>query len=196
MNSLRIKILIAAGSASLLIAGTRATGFAEDYPPTHDISGEQSSQDYFALPSQIEEAIKALAQPIDDGQLGRILNSIARTEDPQEQERLQRLLDERIGTLMSQPSVASETTTQQSQVFEPNNNQAQQVSDEELTMRIQSLKLGPDATIDDLRSGDEIVTTIAGIKDPIKREQFLQQLEERERAAETAIYRPTEKDSK
>ncbi len=54
----------------------------------------------------------------------------------------------------------------------------------DLQDRIETLNLGPAATVEDLRTRDQIVTDLAGLDDPVVREQLLRQLEQREHEAD------------
>ena len=43
------------------------------------------------------------------------------------------------------------------------------------------LNLGPNATADDLRTRDQLISEIAGVHDPLMRDKLLARLEEKER---------------
>jgi len=72
--------------------------------------------------------------------------------------------------------------------------QTDSATGEQLLLKIESLNLGPSATIDDLRARDQLVSKIAGIRDPIQRDELLTRLEERERRVEESKAAGSEKD--
>ena len=159
--------------------------------PQHARAEEVSTQPQAALssPTELEGAIEALSPPIDSERLTQILDGLSGLTDPAEQQRLQQLLDTRLQQAMETAppeQVMAPPATTAAPTTEP------PLSDDELNLRLQSLKLGPDATADDLRARDVVVAAIIALPDPIKRDQFFQQLEERERQAQTAVYHPTE----
>ncbi len=115
--------------------------------------------------AEIETAIGRLDGSNYTDLLGPLLQELGQVEDPPEQERLRGLLQERMDTLVpSEPPPPDPAAIH-----------------EELGARIGRLQLGPDATADDLRARDALVAEIAGLRDPIQREQLLQQLDSRER---------------
>ena len=143
-------------------------------------------------PAAIEAAIHALKPPIESERLTQILDGLSGLTDSAEQQRLQQLLDAQMQEVMEvappEGVIAPPSTATDSSVPPP----AQLLSDDEIGLRIQTLKLGPEATADDLRARDEVVTAIVALRDPVKRDRFFQLLEERERQTQTAVYRPTD----
>ncbi len=137
-------------------------------------------------PAELEQAIAALKAPFDQQQLSGLFSALNQIVDPQEQARLQQLLDAKVRAMLeTQNPVPGVPGNVRSLSEAPEN--LQQLSDADkgdLRLRINALNFGPTATAEDLRIRDQIVATIAGIQDPILREEFLRQLEERERQAE------------
>ncbi len=167
----------------MFLAGDRtlATADESEMQPTPS-EGEES-----AMSSQdIEMAIHALAQPIDQERLRQIFSQLGQIADPQEQGRLRELLDHRMQELPMDQERAAESPPAIS--TEPQANFNDEITpdriEEDLRMRIETLMVGPTATTDDIRARDELVATIADFPDPIKRDELLKRLEERERQAE------------
>ena len=174
------------------LAGFQATIAAED--PETASPGRISPVDVPsanppATPAELEAAIRGLSEPVDQEEVGKIFFDLGRLENPAEQQRLQQLLDERTRALMRFPPPSEQPANGTSQ-HSPGPGPA--VTEEELQMRLEMLNLGPQATADDLRVRDELVSAIAGVADPVRREQLLHRLEEREREAETAVSTPVE----
>jgi len=131
----------------------------------------------------IEAAIRTLSIPLDSEQLNRITLALVQLEDPQEQERLQRLLDERMNAFFPTPTASNaELIEQQPNPSEEERNQSGDA--ELLKFEIATLRLGPDATAEDLRRRDEVVRSIARTQDPQVRYDLLELLAEQERAAQ------------
>ena len=128
--------------------------------------------------SDIETAIQDLQEPIDYEQVNAISLHLMRIESAEERARLEALLDQRLRALMhiAEPSDALEAPASEEHVAAG----PQGPTLEELKVRIATLTLGPDATVDDLRARDELVASIAAIRDPIQREELLKELEETE----------------
>ena len=194
--------MVALMFASLITAMFAVPGAAKDTPQQPqtlitDPSGiaQDPALSPPASPIDIEATIQGLRQPIDNEQLSQILFELGRLEDPQDQQRLQQMLDQRVQVLMAtpaptaQPAVAYPGTPSQPPQGLVNSDA---VPDEDLLMRIEMLNLGPDASADDLRARDEVVSAIIGIADPIRRDRLLNRLGERERETDTAASRPTE----
>lgn len=170
-----------------LVFGLRPRASAEES------STPPQTQTTLTAPADIEAAIRALTPPIESERLTQILDGIAGLTDTVEQQQLQELLDARMQQVMEAAPPAGVIAPSPSMIGSgalPA--AAQPLSDEEMSLRIQSLKLGPEATADDLRARDDLVTAVIAVSDPLKRDRFFQQLEERERQAQTAVYRPTE----
>lgn len=140
--------------------------------------------------SEIEAAIDALSAPVDPEALNKIFVDLGFVEDPAEQQRLQEQLDQRIQALMEPESVPAGDLAIGSEATEAT--PVPQMTDEELRVRIQAIRLGRDASAQDLRDRDEVFAAIIAIEDPVKRDEFLQLLEARERDAETVVYRASE----
>ena len=140
--------------------------------------------------AQLEQAIRELRAPIDQDRLSEIFFGLGHLEDPQEQQRLQELLDQQLQPLTEVPAPEPEATTAPAASLPTSADLTADVSDEELLMRIETLNLGPNATADDLRARDRLVSTIAGIRDPIVRDQLLARLEEKEREWQAVVERP------
>ena len=147
-------------------------------------------------PAQLEATIRDLKHPIDHEQLTKLFFDLGRVTDPGEQQRLQQLLDERMRELITPPPMLPEETA----AFLPKEGEHQgerepatfgaESPDDEFQQRLNALNLGSDATADDLRKRDDLVSAIIGVRDPARRERYLLQLEQLERNAETAVYRP------
>ncbi len=138
-------------------------------------------------PNELEAAIQSLGG-VNDEQFGKILFDLQRLADLKEQQRLQHLLEQRIKDLQPREQISN---------MSPDDASAAQtipgrppLTDEVLSMRIETLNLRPDATADDLRVRDQLISEIAGIRDPILRDKLLAKLEERERQSQEATQRP------
>ena len=182
--------------ASVLLVRTTTPSAAEDtlQPPSWFTASSPLMDS--VSPGDIETAIQRLDEPIDQEQLNKIFLDLARLEDATERDRLQRMLDERMQGLMKfpMPSTAQSTADRKPDpnmrahpkaVTMPND-----PSHYELLVRIDTLNLGPDATADDLRARDQLVSQIAGIRDPIMRDELLAKLEEKEREWQEVVERP------
>ena len=147
-------------------------------------------------PAQLEATIHDLKHPIDHEQLTKLFFDLGRVTDPGEQQRLQQLLDERMRELITPPPTPLEKAAESSpKEKEPQGEREPAIfgaesPDDEFQQRLNALNLGSDATADDLRKRDELVSAIIGVRDPARRERYLLQLEQLERNAETAVYRP------
>ena len=122
----------------------------------------------------IEASIQSLREPIDHEQVSEIFVGLARLDDANERDRLQAMFDQRMQALMELPSRSMEQAAVDGVSFP---------SHDELAFRIETLALGPQATVEDLRARDQLVAEIAAIVDPVRREELLAKLEERERSA-------------
>jgi len=174
-----------------VMVGFAASGLAEDSVAA-DEGPASSTADPLSSPSvstaEIEAAIHELHQPLDHDRISQVLFQLGRLQHSREHERLQGLFDERMQALAGMPAMSSELA------FEvPGTTQVDLesgVSGEDLMMRTETLNLGPNATADDLRARDRLVSDIAGIRDPVTREKLLTRLEERERTSEGLTERP------
>lgn len=143
-------------------------------------------------PAQLEATIRDLKHPIDHERLTRLFVDLGRVADPAEQQRLQQLLDERMRELITPPPTSPEEAASSPPEEKPHEPATfgSESADDEFQQRLKALHLGPDATADDLRQRDELISAIIGIRDPARRERYLLELEQLERNAETAVYRP------
>lgn len=189
-----------AGLAGLLAVGglILPVVFAEETSPqeapdgTASVPMEDQVLPPLSSPGEIEAAINNLNGPIDNAQLTQILTSISMITDTAEQGRLQQLLDERMQAIGEVPTTDQPLTGAGAVEAVPWSGKPRALTDEEVEARIQSLKLGGDATADDLRSRDDVVGAIIGMADPVRRERLLKALEDRERETNEIVTRPSE----
>ena len=136
-------------------------------------------------PGELETAIRSLTEPVDPNRLDELFSNLSRVEDPQEQERLEQLLDEKLQQLSdaSVPTVGAPVADAGNSPS-PAGQPLEDWTVEELRARIQSLDLSPDSTVEDLRARDEVVFTIAGIADPLIRDELLKELDAMEHDAQ------------
>jgi len=156
-------------------------------PPSEAANNLQPDTPSASLTSaELEQAITALKPPFDQQQLSGLFSVLNQIADPQEQARLQRLLDAKVRTMLEtlKPVPGTPGSVQPLSEAPEDLRRLQDADKDDLRRRIDTLNFGPTATAEDLRLRDQIVATIAGIQDPILREQFLHQLEERERQGE------------
>lgn len=141
---------------------------------------------------EIEQAIAGLtAADTASNRPFELADRIARLNDPAAQERLQGLLNERMGALFSDqaqeapPETVGEPSTP---VIPPEAQLGAEVmlSSGDIASAIEQLLLGPTATADDLRLRDDVVGRIAQVQNPDERQALLDRLAERERLAEEA----------
>lgn len=171
MKRLQVGMLVAGIGCCMtwgVIAGNAAERLSRPAPPPST--------------SEIEDAIHALREPFDYGQLNKVSFDLARIEDATERERLQKILDERVRELMKIPEVPEPAKDVKDLLggAEAANDVALQT---ELPAQIDMLHLGPQATADELRARDELVLKIAQVRDPVKRDELLERLENREHDA-------------
>lgn len=131
---------------------------------------EYTSSDIF----EMEQEIKGIKAQISAEDIAWMRYVIARLP-ASDKDRLNELLNNQLNTL-------SETAKNKTASLD---NTADNV--EALRMTIDSLSLGPQATIEDLRKRDEIVGSISGIKDPDLRYELLERLENKERLSASSI---------
>lgn len=135
-------------------------------------------------PRELEAAIRTLTEASDE-QLGKIVFDLTRLEDLSEQQRLQQLLEERLQEFTKTSEVSPDQSENEQGPPEAHAPPwVRRAPHDDLSMRIETLNLGPQATVEDLRARDEIVSAIAGISDPIQRDQLLKRLDEREQGAQ------------
>ena len=179
----------------ILLVGTTTSSAAEDTvkPPSWFTAGPSLVDP--ASPEEVEAAIQRLSVPIDQEQMNKILFGLARVEDAKERDRLQKMLDEQMQELIKFPAPSTAPSVNQTshQQVRPNPRivaTADEPSHGELLVRIDTLNLGPNAAVDDLRARDQLVSQIAGIRDPIMRDELLTRLEEKERQLAEGTERP------
>jgi len=122
-------------------------------------------------PYQISSAISELRQPLDGNLMSWILDAISQQSDPEQREKLNGMLEVRMKELLVGEA--------------PLNELGGRLADgEAIRFEIEALRLGPDATAEDLRKRDEVLMRIAKIQDPQVRYDLLELLAEQERAAQ------------
>jgi len=136
--------------------------------------------------SEIEQAIADLKDISDTDKLMWIQNAIFQ-QDPGTSARLQKSLEEKQQELFQKAAAAPQSEESagspeiKTEEPAPALPAEETVSAEELKLRIDALKLGPEATVEDLREQNEIVYIIARIKDPVLRYELLDYLEAKEK---------------
>jgi len=175
---------------AVLWAGSATQAQAQE-PPAAPHSTDASSTDPQAIASEISQAIQTL-ETADQGQRYKLLFDLAQLEDPVEQQRLQRLFDERLEELAQTGALRHEESLPSFQAPEDTHLASDATAaTETLSLQIELLTLGPQATIEHLRARDAVVSAIAGVPDPIQREQLLRRLEEREAEADNTRSSPS-----
>lgn len=126
----------------------------------------------------IAAEIQNLSVPLDNRKIEQIATIIS-MRSPEEQRMLFPMLDEKVMQLQQAESQANPQAytgyAAQSIVSQP------EPTFDEIVMRIDSLNLGADATVDELRQRDDIVAMISGIKDPNIRYDLITHLEKKEK---------------
>ena len=178
---------------SMAVTATRSAAEETPQPPSWFTAGASLGSP--VDPRDIEAAINTLREPIDQEQMNKIFLDLARLEDFKERDRLQEMLDERMQEILRPSALpAAQSTIPESLPQVRSGPKAVAVSEEpshsELLVRIDTLNLGPDATVDDLRARDQLVSAIAGIRDPVMRDELLTRLEERERQSQESAQSP------
>lgn len=157
------------------------------------LAAEESLHGEPISPEKLERVIRELGHPTDHEKVIMLLFQLSQLEDPQEQERLQGLLDARMQALVGVHAMPSEETAvlggPAQTPIEPRV-AVSEVPDEALITRIEMLNLGPKATADDLRAHDQLISEIAGIHNPIIRRELLTSLEEKEREQQERAEKP------
>lgn len=137
----------------------------------------------YATPEEIAAAIQGLVEPIDEAEVERIQASLERLDDAEAHDRLQLRLEERLdGLLRATDAFGPVETLGAAGTLETAG------AGDELLDRIERLQVGPEATVEDLRARNEVVAAIAGTQDPVRRQELLQRLEEREAQALDAAH--------
>lgn len=126
---------------------------------------------------EIEQAIAALADPIDQEHVDIILAGIAGLSDLAEQNRLQDLLHEQVGRRMRGDAETADEAPAQ----------AEAVPDDMIEKRVEALSLGPSASDEQRRERDKVLSLIKAMPDDERREKFLILLEEKEQKAGTVV---------
>ncbi|MBI3324126.1 MAG: hypothetical protein HYZ92_02490 [Candidatus Omnitrophica bacterium] len=145
-------------------------------------------------PQQIEATISTLQGTADQSQVGQLRAGLAQLQDPAERKRLEQLLDQRLQGL----TPMSETPPMPTDAIHPGGLSHQDMSppfpppemaqnDEALLAQVETVTVGPSATVEDLRVVDRLVQAIARLTDPVRREALLNRLQQRERDAEAAL---------
>ena len=167
-----------AGGVSLLLTPRAEAG-------QRVASARKEMTDPPASPTELEAAIRALTGTSDE-QLSTLLAELSELEDAQERQRLQRLLEDHLQEVAQAPSGVWQPSPEKQigDTRTPWPLAAQGPASDELSMYIEMLNLGADATVGELRARDQIVAAIAGVRDPLKRDGLLRRLEEREREAQ------------
>jgi len=137
--------------------------------------GEKPSEE------EIERAIAQLSS-YDLDRVSWIQNAISQ-QVPERQSQLRKSLDAKINNFFkfknnSFEAVSSQTESAATQPQES-------PSPEELKNKIDSLNLGPKATVEDIRQRDELLALIVNIADPDIRYELLQYLEKKENTGST-----------
>ena len=160
-------ILVAWLSLVAIVSVTEAGESPQSTGTTGEKQSRASTQLTDAQPESVrdlEAEILALSHGVEANTLNQIFAALARLERPDERAYLQQLLDAQLATLNGIPRPSGQ---------------------EDLLLQIEALHLGPQATAEDLRARDQVVSAIAHITDPIRRNHLLKRLEEREHEAET-----------
>lgn len=140
-----------------------------------------SSGDSRPSVSELESAIERIGQPLDPQQLQALADGIGGLPVPQERERLRHLLIERLEEVTVRLRMPATMASGWADAADASADPSPDMTDAELLAYMHRLNLGPGASIEDLRRRDAIVAVIAAITDPIRREELLRALEERER---------------
>lgn len=181
-------------TVTFAMVGAPTHGFSEEPTTLLENSSspatEGSSLIPPASPVEIEAAIRELSGPNDQERLSKIVFELGGLDDPSEQQRLQKLLNERMQALM-ELSIPSGEATGSGNLSPSQFGRGSEAYHEELIMmRFETLNLGPDATADDLRARDQLISEIAGIRDPVMQRELLTKLEEREREQKGVTEKP------
>ena len=145
--------------------------------------------------ARVREMIAELSDATGAGDLAAIYKAIS--EIPQESDRLElkQALYAKLDALFEPGPQPREDAAAIDQQPAPSLTEADQASLNALDMeaarrrfrwQIEMLPLGPEATADTLRRRDRVVAEISQLSDPHIRDELLQLLEERERAADTS----------
>lgn len=126
--------------------------------------------------ADIEAAIHQLEIPADQERVRAIVAQLARFEDPEAVERLERQLKDRLA------QHALEADANASVPHEGIVLSSEEANDPTfLRLSIVTLRLGPDATMEDLRKRDVVISRIAQISDPRQQRELLRLLDKQER---------------
>lgn len=139
--------------------------------------------------TEIEDMIESLEDPMDTEQMSHLFNAIARQEDNTTRGQLFQKLDARTTALLQHAAGRLAVPAEQAEAELPSETagwpQSQEAMDPDmLRFEIETLHIGPQATVEDLRRRDEVVGKIARVSDPNQRYTLLGLLEARERSAE------------
>ncbi|MCM8797068.1 MAG: hypothetical protein NC923_04235 [Candidatus Omnitrophica bacterium] len=132
--------------------------------------------------AEIEMEIYNLNAPLDTEKMSWIYNKIAQCSG-EEQERLNKILEEKIEESFKNNALSQEFETKPLSIVEDNVQYEQSNDYASIARKIDALKLGNDATVEDLRARDNIIATISGISDPKLRYDLLDYLDRKEKSA-------------
>lgn len=153
-------------------------------PDVVAVGAELGIQEAVPSPEEIETAIQALDDPMDQERMSWLFNAIAQQPDEQVRQSLFTKLDARTSHLFETSIELPPVPPGGPEPVIPPEllEQAQQVGQVEMLRgEIESLRLGADATVEDLRKRDEVVAKIAQIADPDTRYELLELLNTHER---------------
>lgn len=177
MNALKQLMLVVLVFGAM--AGHRACAAAAEEPVS--VSDEEVDSPDDAMPEEsalstagIEALIQHVQSPLETEKVSDITFAIQELDDEEAQARLEQVLNERLTQLGGAPLPSRMSTPP---ALEPES------ATGDLQTRIEMLNLGPSATVEDLRVRDQVVADIAGLNDPVQREQLLQQLQQHEQDA-------------
>lgn len=136
-------------------------------------------------PASIEQSIASLTEAdTSSNRPFELADHISRLHDPAMQERLQGLLNDRMGVLFTQASTGDPSNVPDMPP-EASMGQDAAMGTGDLAMAVEQLILGPEATADDLRARDELVGRIAQLQNPDERNALLNRVSAREQEAES-----------
>lgn len=145
-----------------------------------------------ADPTEIRERITGLSDSLDAVELATIYQAIQQVDAPALRTDLKETLHARLDEVFEPlPNPSSHAVGAVGGLANPFGETEERLGSEEdhtfMWAQIDTLRLGPDATADDLRRRDELLARIVQIPDPQVRYALLDRLEERERASATTI---------
>ena len=189
-------LLIAAGICALSVFRSVSAWTEENRPGSDSFQpragpwrtpGPDSQPEPGAM---VESMIFGLSGPADQERMGRIYAELANVQDPARQQQLQQLLDQRLQSFsaIAEPPMPSPDMMMppggMPQGRGPRGYPGSIAVQEDLAAQVETVVVGPQASVDDLRAVDRLVQAIARLEDPVQREELLNRLEQRERDAE------------